>query len=375
MKAIILTMSTGNGHNIASNALRDYLKTRGVDAKVVDAYKYFNKYLSNMLEKGYLLGTKYAPNVYGKFYRSIERHNPESRLAWSTFCNSFVARQFARYISKQAPDVVISTHSLAAVLMSEYERKRLTDAKTIGIVTDFCVLPYWDMSNMDYYITANEHIRDLMIKKGMDANKILPYGIPVDLKFAQKTDKQIARNTLGIDDKKTIFIITGSMGFGNTEKYIRALDEMDEDFQIISVCGNNAGMKNRIDRMYTRKKIYNFGFVNNVDVIMDASDIIITKPGGLTVSEAIAKKLPIILVDPIPGQEDRNRDFLVNNSLAVGVSKNAPIDEVVMQLTSHPERLKHICDMQEILGRPFAAKTIGDFAIDFALGFPTKEDE
>ena len=213
MKAIILTMSTGNGHNIASNALKGYLASQGVDAKVIDAYKYFNKKLSDLLEKGYLLSTKYAPYIYGKFYKSIEKHNPDSKLAWSTFCNSLVARQFAKYISKQNPDVVIPTHPLAAVLMSEYKRKKLVDTKTVGIVTDFCILPYWDMADMDYYVTANELVKNLLVKKGIREEKILPFGIPVDMKFSRKADKSEARKLLGIEDKKTIFIISGSMGF------------------------------------------------------------------------------------------------------------------------------------------------------------------
>ena len=363
MKVIILTMSTGNGHNIASNALRDYLKSQDVDAKVIDAYKYFNRQLSNLLEKGYLYGTKYFPRVYGKFYSSMERHNPESKLAWSTFSNSIVSRQFAKYISKQEPDVVIPTHPLAAVLMSEYKRKKFVDTKTIGIVTDFCILPYWDMAVMDYYVTANEFVSHLLHKKGIPYEKILPFGIPVDLKFARKTDIKEARKLLGIEDKNTVFMISGSMGFGNTEKYIKTLDAMEDDFQIISVCGKNKHLKNRIDSLSTTKKIYNFGYVNNVDLIMDASDVIVTKPGGLTVSEAISKRLPMLLVDPIPGQEDRNRDFLINNSLAVGVSENAPIDEVLHQVVSCEERLSQIHKMQKILGRPYAAKTLGDFVI------------
>lgn len=365
MKAIILTMSTGNGHNIASNALRDYLKSQGVDARVVDAYKYFNKLLSSLLEKGYLLSTRYTPYMYGKFYQSIEKHNPESKIAWSTFCNSFVARQFAKYIYRQNPDVVIPTHPLAAVLMSEYKRKKFVNTKTVGIVTDFCALPYWDMANMDYYITANELVKDILAKKGIPKERILPMGIPVDMKFSKRKDKSEARKELGIDDKMTVFVITGSMGFGNTEKYIYSLDRLRDDFQIVSVCGNNRSMKERIDHMLTRKKVYNFGFVNNVDTIMDASDIIITKPGGLTVSEAIAKNIPIILVDPIPGQEDRNRDFLINAGLAVGTSQNAPIDDVISQLINCGERLNQIKRMQSILGRPFAAKEIGDFVIEF----------
>ena len=123
-------------------------------------------------------------------------------------------------------------------------------------------------------------------------------------------------------------------------------------------------MKRHIDSLSTRKTIYNFGFVDNVDVLMDASDIIVTKPGGLTVSEAIAKRLPIILVDPIPGQEDRNREFLLNNGLAVGVSKTLPIDEVMYELLNCETRRNQISEMQSLLGRPNSSKTLGDFIIE-----------
>lgn len=366
MKAIILTMSTGSGHNIASGAIKEYLVSKGVDATVIDAYKYFNKKLSFLIEKGYVWSAKYVPYMYGKFYNGIEKHNPDSRMAWSSFCNSIVARQFARYISRQNPDVVIPTHPLAAVLMSSYKEKKLVNTKTIGIVTDFCILPYWDMANMDYYTTANDLVMNMLIKKGISKEKILPYGIPIDSRFSQKKEKSEARKLLGIEDKKTIFVISGSMGFGNTEKYIRALDGMKEDFQIVNVCGSNEHMKNRIDNLYTRKKLYNFGFVNNVDLIMDASDILITKPGGLTVSEALAKNVPMILVDPIPGQEDRNRDFLINIGVATGISKHMTIDEAVSQLLTIPGRMEQIKEMQKIFARPDSSKLIGDFVINFA---------
>lgn len=366
MKVIILTMSTGNGHHIASRALCEYLKSRDIDAQIVDAYKYFNKIFSDLLEKGYLLATRYTPYVYGKFYRNIEKHDhTDSKITWSHFCNSFVARQFARYISKQNPDMVVSTHPLASYLITRYKSKKLVNTKTIGIITDFCVHPYWEQTKMDYYVCANELIVNQLVKKGISEDKILPFGIPIEMKFSEKTDKSEARKMLGIEDKKTVFVITGSMGYGNTAKYIRALDRMNEDFQIISVCGNNSAMKKHIDSLKTNKKIYNYGFVNNVNLMMDASDIIITKPGGLTVSEAIAKKLPVILVDPIPGQEDRNREFLLNNGLAVGVSETLPVDEVLYELLHCETRCEQIIKMQSLLGHDNSAETLGNFIINY----------
>ncbi len=366
MKVIILTMSTGNGHHIASRAVCEYLESKGVDAQIVDAYKCFNKIFSDLLEKGYLLATKYTPYMYGKFYRNIEKHDhTDSKMTWSRFCNSIVARQFARYISKQNPDLVVSTHPLAAYLITRYKSKNLVNTKTVGIVTDFCVHPYWEQTNMDYYVCANELITSQLVKKGISKDKILPFGIPVATKFSKKTEKSEARRLLNIKDKKTVFVITGSMGYGNIQKYILALDDMDEDFQIISVCGNNKSMKRHIDSLKLKKKIYNYGYVDNVDVMMDAADVIITKPGGLTVSEAIAKKIPVILVDPIPGQEDRNREFLLNNGLAVGVSETLPVDEVLYSLLHCEARSNQLTQMQSILGHENSAELLGDFIINY----------
>lgn len=365
MKIIILTMSTGNGHNKASSALCSYLKSQGADAVIVDAYKYFNKLLSDLIEKGYLLATKYVPYIYGVFYRKIEKHDySEAKISWSKFCNSFVARQFAKYISRQNPDLVVSTHPLAAYLLTTYMEKKLVNTKSIGIITDFCVHPFWEQTKMDYYVSVNEVITNQIVKKGLSKEKILPFGIPVDMKFSKKYDKAEARKILGIPDKNTIFIITGSMGFGNIKKYVKALDNMKEDFQIISVCGNNKHMKQRIDEMSTKKVLFNYGFVDNVDVMMDAADFIITKPGGLTVSEAIAKKIPIILIDPIPGQEDRNREFLLNNGLAVGVSDTLTVDEVLYELLHCETRCRQLSQMQELLGHADSSKKLGDFIIN-----------
>ena len=153
------------------------------------------------------------------------------------------------------------------------------------------------------------------------------------------------------------------MGYGKVEKAIQDMDSMDLDFQIISVCGNNKSLKRKIDQMETQKRIYNFGFVDNVDVIMDASDCIVTKPGGLTVSESLAKGIPMVLMNPIPGQEDRNVEFLLNNGLAVKISNTYPIDEAIYQLMNNDWRRSHLQAMAQKVGRPNATRDLGELII------------
>jgi len=167
---------------------------------------------------------------------------------------------------------------------------------------------------------------------------------------------------LGIEDKFTVLVMMGSMGYGSsTLETVRTLNRMNEDFQLITVCGNNKKLKNSIDRMTKYKPIVNYGYTNQVATLMDAADCIITKPGGLSTSEALAKNLPIIMLDPIPGQEDRNKEFMLNNGIALSVSETFPVTEAVYQLIHHPfkaEMLKH--NIRHI-AKPYAARDVGQF--------------
>ena len=364
MKVLVLTISAGQGHNKTARAIGEYLRSRGVDVEIIDTYKYFNAGLSKLVEKGYLLSTKFTPNLYGTIYTKEENIVHSDRMNIVNVAGKLVAREFFKFIENKKPDAIITTHIFAASLVSRFKRKRNCEAATFGVVTDFTVHPFWETVNLDYYVTPSSLLNNQMLKKGIPEQKILPFGIPIDMKFAVDTDKSEARKALGFDEKRTVFVMTGSMDYEDVINYVEQLDAIEYDFQLVTVCGNNRHLKNKIDCMNTRKKIYNFGFVDNIDLIMSASDCIVSKPGGLTVSEAMAKKLPMILIDPIPGQEDRNYEFLINNGLAIGTSKTFPVDEALYQLMMSRTRLESMKNMAEEIGSPDASKLLGDFVIN-----------
>lgn len=362
MKALILTISAGGGHHKTAMAVKECIQSQGNEAIIIDTYKYFSKTLSNLVEKGYLLSTKYTPAFYGKMYEKAVDHDFATSLINPVkLASSIVARQFAKYIANHKPDTIICTHVFPAQLVTSFKKKGFINSILVGVVTDFTVHPFWETTNLDYYVTCNELLNIQMNKKGIPSSKILPFGIPVETKFSCKSNKSEARKKIGVKDKTTIFVIAGSMGYGDMLKHIVALDNLNNDFQIICVCGNNRHMKKEIDKTQFSKDIYCYGFVNNVDELMDASDFIITKPGGLTVSEALAKELPLVLINPIPGQEDRNQIFLTNNGLAVAVNKNLPIDEVVNHLFENKKHLYDMIDMTKLLGKPNSTKDLCDF--------------
>lgn len=371
MRVLILTITCGQGHNQTGIAVSDYLEKNGVDCVTLDAYKYISTVLGDGIEKGYLLSTKYLPSLYGKVYRLAEKKESEE-LSISKITNKAFTGKVVHFIKAYQPDVIVCTHIFAAMLVTAAEKK-LAGIKSVGIITDFTVHPFWEDSRLDYYVTASHLLNHQCAKKGISEDKILPFGIPIEPKFSIKHSKEEACEKLGIPRIPTILIMMGSMGFGNVSKVVDEIDKMDLNFQILCVCGNNNRARGQVEKMPVRHKVFCYGFVNNVDVMMDAADFIVTKPGGLSVSESLAKGLPMILVNPIPGQEDRNLEFLLNNGLAMAVSKTFSVGEAVYQMYQNQWRMENLPAGVRYLGKPDAAKRLGDFVI--SLGKQNKEEK
>ncbi len=365
MKVLVLSVSTGGGHLTTSKAIAGYMNTCGHEAMVVDTYEYIAPIINTSLSKGYLMSTKYAPTMYGKVYTRCEKRNPQSKKLYAIkTMNTILKRKFSKLIIDYKPDVIICSHVMAAQLVDSVRSRCVSeDVMTVAIVTDFTIHPYWEDTSFDYYITASELLNLRMEKKGIFNEQIKPFGIPVDFKFSKKLAKEDARKILKIENKRTLLVMSGSMGYGNVVKNIRQLDSLDSDFQIIVVCGNNKTLKKRVENMHTLKNKYVYGFTDKIDIMMSASDCIVTKPGGLTVSEALAKELPIILMNPIPGQEDRNMEFLLNNGVAQAISPSYGLDEAVFELFSNEWRLENAVNTVKCFSKPNATKDLCDFII------------
>lgn len=364
-KVLILSVTAGMGHNQTGLAVKNYLVSQGAACEMLDIYEYVAPLLGEGLNKGYLLSTKYLPRAYGQFYRLAEkrRHTEHSVLidAWSRVLSPKLLKYFQHF----QPDAIICTHIFAAELVTYMRRKGKIGCPLIGIVTDFTIHPFWEESELDYYVTASRLLNHQLAKKGIEPSKALPIGIPIHPKFGSSISKEQACAQLQIEDKlPTILVMMGSMGYGNILRELVTLDRMDAEFQILCVCGSNQRLHTMVGNHVWWKKMHCFGYVDNIDVMMDAADVIVTKPGGLTTSEFLAKGLPAILLDPIPGQEDRNVEFLLNNGLAIKASKTFPIDEAVYQLLLHGWRLAMLSQAAKFMGKPNAAQDLGDFVLD-----------
>lgn len=372
MKVLLLSNTAGQGHRSTAGALEQALQARGVECRTLDTYEYVDPVRYKLLDRGYLMATSKIPVAYGLVYRAAEKLRKNDSLYNPINVDNLVlATKLKKYFENEFyPDVIVCTHVFSAEVINVMKATKWIDMPVIGIVTDYTIHPFWqNVTHIDYFVTASELLTLQAVKREIPKEKILPFGIPINQKFSKRIDKEEARRQIGIDPgKMTVLLMSGSMGHGNISSVLSRIDKVDADFQIIAVCGNNRRAKSRIDMMNTQKSVYSYGYINNVDLMMDASDCIVTKPGGLTASEALAKNLPIIMVNPIPGQEERNVEFMLNNGLAINVTKTFPIDEALYQIFIYPEKLKNMMANIHIVGKPNATNDLTDFIMKLFTG-------
>ena len=369
MNVLVLTVSTGQGHHSTGQAIVEYINRTGNVAKMVDAYAYISPLISESIKQSYLLSTKYTKKACGKVYRQAEKADLTRHANFIQRANQVLGNFLKPCIEEFKPNVIVCTHVMATQLLESYMHKYPNNnIITMGIITDFTIHPYWEGAKIDDFITASELLGNQLKKKKIPLEKVRAFGIPIKEKFALKKSRQEACQLLGIEDKTTVLVMSGSMGYGNVIKHIKALDKLDLDFQILVACGNNKGLKKRIEKLKHQKTIYAYGFVDTVDLMMDAAECIITKPGGLSVSESLAKGLPLILMNPIPGQEDRNLEFLLNNGLAQYITETYPVDEAVYQLLTNTWRLENQQKGIRAVGKPYATRDLCEFILEVGNG-------
>ncbi len=355
MKALFLSVKAGYGHHSTAQAMMKYFTERGWQCDMIDVFEEISPDLSDSINDGYMFATKYLKNIYGKMYTSLaKREEPQPEISPLHVTSKIISAKMKKFVKEYEPDVMIGTHSFAAMVMSVFKEKGTTHCPCIGIVTDFMIHPLWENTYMDYYVLPAPQLTHQLMKKGIPEEKIVSTGIPVKEQFSVRGDKEEARKSLGLDDKLTVLVMMGSMGFGSMEKFIEELDGCRVDFRVLCVCGKNEKAKKEIEARTWTREIIVYGFVNNVDVLMDAADVIITKPGGLTTSEALAKGLPCIIANPIPGQEERNMEFLVNNGCAVMINEEYRIDEALYQLLGFDWRIDLLKRAAAEIGKPNA---------------------
>ncbi len=361
-RVLFLSAAVGVGHTAAAHAVRDALVARDpeIETETVDSYSYAASIFAKVVADGYIGMVQTVPQLYGYLYGRVERSRnvPAARR----FVNRYTAANLRAYVERTKPDLVVCTHAFPCGVMSEYKRQFDPHLPVIGIVTDFVVHPFWIYPNVDAYAVATEEMRAQLVARGVPLERVLLSGIPVDLRFGRTPpDRPALRRRLGLPSGRHIVLIMGGgVGIGPLDKMMRALGSVDVPLAAAVIVGRNGRLEKRVLAAAERTPypLRVFGFVDNVFDYMHASDVLLSKPGGLTSSEALAARLPMVLVRPLPGPEERNTRYLVERRAAVRASTERELAHAVgTLLTSVPQR-GAIGAQMDALRRPDAALAI-----------------
>lgn len=347
MNILILSASTGGGHMRASKAIEGYMtqQNKDINVKIVDSLLYISPILNKTITGGYVYLATKTPKLYGKLY---DLTNKDHKFAnFVTRLNNIFANKLMPLIDDFRPDIIITTHPFPTEMVSRLKSKKEINIPLICIMTDYAPHKAWINDKVDAYIVANDDMVTKMTTQGVDSRCIYPYGIPVDEVFFEEKEKQLVIEELGLDKNlPTILMMAGSFGVSNVFDVYQNIIDIDIDFQIILVTGRNQKLYNHFEEVIgdTTKNTKLIYFTEEINKFMQASDIIITKPGGLTVTEALACNIPMAVFDAIPGQEEENADFLLKHNMAVRISDGNSCREAIVELLKDREKLE---DMKE----------------------------
>lgn len=352
---LILTASTGAGHNQAAQNLKTEFEKQDIHVEVVDMFKATSKSMNVILEDGYkLLATK-LPKAYGVIYRSSDKRY-FNRLFSSNF---FIATELRvkRVIRKTQPSLVISTHPFGAPVMGNLKSKGKTSVPFIQIVTDFKAHYTYVHPNVDAYITASEYTKQSLVIRGIAAHRIFTYGIPTKAVF-QKTNPRLFSE----DKPFELLVMGGSMGLKPMELSVMALLKSPDKLKLTVVCGQNENLLNTL-KSKCRDAIDSghlklLGYVDNIHELMEEADVIVTKPGGLTTTEAINKCIPMIIPFAIPGQEQENTSFLVEHQMAIEVNNIDELNAHIRTLIDNPENYQQMVNNMVALSKSYSLEHI-----------------
>lgn len=342
-RVLLMYITKVSGHRQATLAIQQTLHRMApdVEAPAINGFGYTYPVLEKIVNRAYMSVIRRTPKVWDYLY-----DNPKivkNSQSIKQFLHKTSHEKLRMLFERHNPSVVVCTQAFPCGMVADYKRAYNIDMTLIGVLTDFSPHSFWINEGVDYYVVPSEDAKDRFIKKGVDEKIIRVYGIPIRPRFAEKLDKKLIADKLGVDlSKPVILIMGGGQGLGPIRSIVRSLIKLDIDIQIMVVAGTNKKViksLKRYDKKYP-KKILVFEYVKNVDELMEVATLIITKPGGMTTAESLAKGLPMVVVNPIPGQEMRNTDFLIRKGIAVRIDNKADIGEEVDMLLRSPERLE-----------------------------------
>ena len=366
-KILIFYASYGGGHLNAAKSIQSYINDNynNYETKLIDCMKYVNEPIEKITTTAYKEMAKKAPWAWGKMYTDAQK-GPLAHI--SSKSNQIFAIKLLKLLREENPDFIISTHPFGSQMCSYLKRKGKITAKIATILTDFSPHDQWLVGHetTDFFFVAHDKMREYLISKNIPKGKIFATGIPISSRFLENYDKiAILKNLNFEENKKTILFFGGGefgLGKSKTVQSFEALIKNFDDIQVIAISGRNQKMTSafeKITKEYNKESYVKiFKFTNMIPEFMYVSDLVVTKPGGLTTSESLASNLPMVIINPIPGQEEENAELLEEKAVAIWIKKDESPEIVFNKLLSTPEILEKMKQNTNILAKKHSTEDI-----------------
>ena len=360
-KVMIFYGSYGGGHLSAARSIKEYIENNYADTevKMVDCVEYINKLVNKVTTTAYSELAKKMPWAWGFVYKKSEK-GLIAKI--SNDSNKLMAYKLNKLLQEYKPDYVISTHPFSSQMCAFLKKKNKANFKLSTIMTDYAPHEQWLLydDEVNNFFVAHTAMKESLVRKGITESKIFATGIPLSNRFLEHYNKKEILDEFELKQKKktVLFFAGGEFGLGKNKTFevLKTFAENFPDLQIVAIAGRNKAMKEKFTELVEDTSRYDsikiLDYTNKVPELMSVSDLVVTKPGGLTTTESLASGLPIIVINPIPGQEEENAQFLEKNGLAIWIKKEDNIKEILNNLFSHPDKMKEM----KIRARLFAKK-------------------
>jgi len=365
-RVLLLYISNNSGHHRAAMAIEEslHLAKTNIRCMNINCFNYTNPVLEKVINSVYNKVIKRKPEVWEYLYdnpKIVRRTRKVRKLI-----HKLNSKKLKKLIYNFRPDAVICSQAFPCGMVADFKKTYKLNFSLLGVLTDYAAHSYWMYDNVDAYIVPNEKTKSRFINSGIKENKVFTFGIPISTRFSGTTDKESARRTLKLDDNKpTILIMGGGQGLGPIEDLVLAVNTIEKPCQLIIVCGTNKKLKKWLEKrkLLFKKKMAVLGYSRQTEVLMGISDIIVSKPGGLTTAEALAKGLPIVIVNPIPGQEAKNTEFLLEEGVAVKAKNPLNAAVLIEDLLNNSEKLKKMKAAALKHAQPYSAAKTAELMI------------
>jgi processive 1,2-diacylglycerol beta-glucosyltransferase len=356
MKILVIHATAGAGHKKAAEAIYHGIQAKtSFDVQIVDALDYTNSFFKYSYPSFYTFVVSHVSWLWAIFFTILDWPLIQPLVGVvRRIYNGLNGGRLQNLLKKEQFDYIICTQFLSAEVSAHLRRTNQIKSKVICVVTDFDVHRIWVCKGIDYYCGASEYTREKLIALGVAPEKIVVSGIPTDPKFLKEYDQAALRRQWGFKENAvTVLIATGSFGFGPIEEIVDLLSK----HQLIVVCGHNQTLYDRLlQRQLPRVKVC--GLVNNMDELMSACDVMVTKPGGLSIAEALVKGLALIFFSAIPGQETGNIRVLTKYGVGYGQRRIEEMAAIVNGLQESPQELTAQRARSKAFSKPHAVDTI-----------------